>query len=54
MLVPDDERVPQATELLADWIEHPGANRSGLRRPSAVGPTPPPHLLLALAPLLEL
>jgi hypothetical protein len=54
MLVPVEARVPQATELLADWIEQPGVNRSGLRRPSAVGPTPPPHLLTALAPFCAL
>ena len=43
-VVPVIDVVAQAL-VAAETIEVPGANRSGLRRPSAVGPTPPPPLL---------
>ena len=53
MLVPVSEEVPQPL-VLAETMLQPGVNRSGLRRPSAVGPTPPPHLLLAALPFSPL
>lgn len=53
MLVPDRFAVLQLP-VPAETIEVPGANRSGLRRPSAVGPTPPPPLLTMLVPFSAL
>ena len=53
MLVPVNEVVPQLL-VLAEIRLQPGVNRSGFWRPSAVGPTPPPHLELAELPFWPL